>query len=120
MSQFDLDVTEARRGEHTEPVLTTDPPYLGPLVLVVALVAIVLICRWVFAPSHAVPRTPPEGADFGLLVPITVVRTVDDADMLRDLLREAGIRGTITDAPGGFAVLVFRDDAGRARELVRS
>ena len=115
-----LDVTEARRGEQTEPVLTTNPPWAGPVILVVALVAIVLLCRWVFAPNHAAPDAPQERGDFGLLVPITVVRTVDDAHMLRDLLRDAGIRGTVSDAPGGFAVLVFRDDAERARSLVRS
>jgi hypothetical protein len=101
-------------------VLTTNPPYAGPLILVVALVAIVLLCRWVFAPNHSATRASTERGDFGLLVPVTVVRTVDDAQMLRDLLRDAGIRGTITDAPGGFAVLVFRDDAEQARSLVRS
>ena len=101
-------------------MLTTNPPYLGPVILAVALVVVVLLCRWVFTPNHPAPRPPQEHGDFGLLVPITVVRTVDDAHMLRDLLRDAGIRGTVTDADGGFAVLVFRDDADRARELVRS
>ena len=101
-------------------MLTTDPRYLGPLVLAVALVAIVLICRWVFAPSHPERRTSEDRSDFGLLVPITVVRTVDDADMLRDLLRDAGIRGTVTESVDGYAVLVFREDAERARALVRA
>ena len=101
-------------------VLTTNPPYLGPVIFMVAFVAVLLICRWVFTPTHTTPRTPPAPADFGLLVPITVVRTIDDAHMLRDLLHDAGIRGTVTDALGGFAVLVFRDDADRAKQLVRS
>jgi hypothetical protein len=101
-------------------VLTSYPHYAGPAILAVALVTILLICRWVFTPNHAAPRAAPERGDFGLLVPITVVRTVDDAEMLRDLLRDAGIRGTVTDVPAGFAVLVFRDDADRARQLVRS
>jgi hypothetical protein len=101
-------------------VLTTDPGWLGPLMLAVAVAAVVLICRWVFTPNHPAPRPPAGPADFGLLVPIAVVRTVDDADMLRDLLRDAGIRGTVTDSAEGYAVLVFREDADRARELVRS
>ena len=101
-------------------MLTTDPGWLGPLMLAVAVAAVVLICRWVFTPNHPRPRPPADPADFGLLGPIAVVRTVDDADRLRDLLRDAGIRGTVTDSADGFAVLVFRDDAGRARELVRS
>jgi hypothetical protein len=101
-------------------VLSTYPHYAGPLILAAALVTVLLICRWVFAPHHPAPRAPELRGDFGLLVPITVVRTVDDAQMLRELLRDAGIRGTVADAPGGFAVLVFRDDAMRARELVRA
>jgi hypothetical protein len=101
-------------------VLTTYPHYAGPLILAAALITVLLICRWVFTPNHAAPRASTERGDFGLLVPITVVRTVDDAQMLRAVLLEAGIRGTVADAPGGFAVLVFRDDAMRARELVRS
>jgi hypothetical protein len=120
VSQIDLDVTEARRGEQTVAVLTTNPHYAGPVILVVALVVVVLICRWVFTPTHTTPRTEGDRGDFGLLVPVTVVRTVDDAVMLRDLLRDAGIRGTVTETPAGHAVLVFRDDAARARELVRS
>jgi hypothetical protein len=87
---------------------------------VVAFVAVLLISRWVITPTHTTPRTLPAPADFGLLVPITVDRTIDDAHMLRDLLHDAGIRGTVTDALGGFAVLVFRDDADRAKQLVRS
>lgn len=118
--QIDLDVTEARRQEQTDRVLTTNPQYAGPLIFAVALVVILLLCRWVFTPNHSAPRAPQERGDYGLLVPITVVRTVDDAQMLRDLLREAGIRGTIADADGGHAVLVFHDDAERAKQLVRS
>ena len=101
-------------------MLTSNPHYAGPVIFAVALVTILLLCRWVFTPNRPVPRPPVGAGDFGLLVPITVVRTVDDAQMLRDLLRDAGIRGTVTDADGGFAVLVFRDDAARAKQLVRS
>jgi hypothetical protein len=118
--QIGLDVTEARREEQTERVLTSYSHYAGPLILAAALVVILLLCRWVFAPNHSAPRPPHDRSDFGLLVPVAVVRTVDDAQMLRDLLRDAGIRGTVTDSADGFAVLVFRDDADRARALVRS
>ena len=72
---------------------------------------------------HAQPppaHRPDRPGDYGLLVPVTVVRTVDDAQMLRGLLREAGIRGTVAPVTDGFTVLVFSDDAVRARELVRS
>jgi hypothetical protein len=120
VSQIGLDVTEARRGEQTVAVLTSYPHYAGPLIFAVAFLAVLLLCRWVFTPNHPEPRVPKERGDYGLLMPITVVRTVDDAQMLRELLAEAGIRATVADADGGFAVLVFSDDVARARELVRS
>jgi hypothetical protein len=92
----------------------------GPVIAAVALVVIVLICRWVFTPNRPVPP-PVEGpVDYGLLVPVAVVRTREDALMLRSVLQSAGIKGTVADADGGFAVLVFTDDAKRARELVRT
>jgi hypothetical protein len=92
----------------------------GPLIAVLALGVIILICRWVFSVDRPAATGPVAKGDYGLLEPITVVRTLDDATMLRSVLRDAGIRGTVADAPGGFAVLVFRDDASRARDLVRS
>lgn len=100
-------------------MLTSNPHYAGPVIFAAALVVILLLCRWVFTPNRPAPRAEERG-DFGLLVPVTVVRTMDDARMLRELLHDAGIRGTIADAAGGFAVLVFADDAARARELVRA
>ena len=98
----------------------------GPLVAVLALGVIILICRWVFSTDHRDDRTARRlekarsHGDYGLLVPITRVRTADDADMLRAVLRDAGIRCTIAQEDDGLDVLVFRGDAGRARELVLS
>jgi hypothetical protein len=63
-------------------------------------------------------RTP---GDYGLLVPVTRVRTREDAELLRGVLRDAGIRGTVApEQDGRLAVLVFPADAYRARDLVRS
>jgi hypothetical protein len=90
-------------------------------VALAALGVIVLICRWVFSTDHRTPPAPPRPrADYGLLEPVTVVRTRDDANMLCDVLRGAGIRGTVTETEGAFAVLVFRSDVDAARDLVRS
>lgn len=96
---------------------------VGPLVAVAALGVIILMCRWVFAPpkrSVAPVVAPARGADYGLLVPVASVRTGADAEMLRSLLREAGIRCTVAADAEGADVLVFRADALRARDLVRS
>ena len=98
----------------------------GPAVTAAALAVIILLCRWVFSTDSRDERTARRrdlarsSGDFGLLVPVTRVRTTDDAQMLRGLLREAGIRCTVAEQEEGFEVLVFRADALRARELVRS
>ncbi len=102
---------------------------VGPLVAAGALAVIILICRWVFSTTHRDDRTARRLAkarargDYGLLVPITQVRTRDDAEMLRAVLQDAGIRCTLGEAVDDspeLAVLVFRGDAERARDLVSS
>lgn len=100
----------------------------GPLVISVALGVIILLCRWTFSTSHRDDRTARRlekarsRGDYGLLVPIARVRNDDDAELLRGVLREAGIRCTVADEDEdeGAALLVFRADALRARELVSS
>lgn len=99
----------------------------GPLVAMAALGLIVLLCRWVFSTSHRDVRVAQRrtgataSGDFGLLVPVATVRTPEDAEVLRGVLKQAGIRGTVAASPdGGLSLLVFRDDALRAKDLVRS
>lgn len=101
---------------------------IGPAMALVALAVIVLICRWVFSTSDRDDRTARRLAaarsrgDYGLLVPVATVRTPDDVALLQDVLAAAGIRCTVagTGESGELAVLVFRADALRARELVSS
>ena len=98
----------------------------GVLVAVLAMVVLVLLCRWVFSTSTREQRTAARLAkarsrgDYGLLVPVATVRTEEDAVLLRDVLRQAGIRGTVAEGEtdGERVVLVFRADADRARDLV--
>ncbi len=100
----------------------------GPIVAAAALAVIILICRWVFSTDHRDDRTvrrlekAKARGDYGLLVPVARVRTTDDAEMLREVLREAGIRCTVSedDDEDGTSLLVFRADALRARDLVSS
>jgi hypothetical protein len=72
------------------------------------------------------PRTRETAGDYGLLVAVATVTTRDDADMLREVLAANGIRATVAPAdPEGsgraaLRVLVFPDDAARARDLVAS
>jgi hypothetical protein len=104
---------------------------IGPAVAAAALLVIILICRWVFSTSDRDRRTAlrlerlQSQGDYGLLVPVATTRTPADAQMLRTVLAEAGIRCTVTPASedtgsGAQVVLVFRADAARAQGLVSS
>ncbi|MEU4212463.1 hypothetical protein AB0F13_21115 [Streptomyces sp. NPDC026206] len=65
---------------------------------------------------------------YGLLVPVARVATVTAADEVRRFLDTCGIRSTVAPcarrrrgrirSPWRLQVLVFADDAGRARRLV--
>lgn len=126
-----------RRGAHWGRPLAFGAAAIGtsysflvaPLVSLGGLAVILLLCRWVFSPPpHArrtAGRTSPaapasRSGDYGLLVPVATVRTSDDAQMLRAVLADAGIRCTLAADADGVDVLVFRQDALQARELVSS
>ena len=104
---------------------------VSPLVAAGALGVIMLMCRWVFSTTTRDERNARRLAlarsrgDYGLLVTVARVRTTADAQMLRGVLREAGVRCTVArdedaEGEGAVNVLVFRADAVRARELVGS
>jgi hypothetical protein len=65
----------------------------------------------------AVAAVPP-AEDFGLLAPVAVVDTEDEAAQVRDLLTAAGIRSTqnVTNS-GRLRVLVFAAELDRARRV---
>lgn len=103
---------------------------IGPMSALLALGVIVLLCRWVFSTKTRDQRTARRRAaaqasarsrgDYGLLVPVASAASAQEAEQLRAVLREAGLRCTVADGkqPGSSAVLVFRADAERARTLV--
>ena len=96
---------------------------VAPLIAMGALLVIILMCRWVFSTAdrdarRAAAAVQPQ--DYGLLVPIASVRAAADAEMLRTVLRHAGIRCTVSTSAGGAQLLVFASDASRARDLVSS
>lgn len=67
------------------------------------------------------PGPAPDGrsADFGLLQNVAVATSAGEANALRALLSDAGIRSTTADAGRGrVRVLVFAADVERARALV--
>ena len=98
----------------------------GMLVALVAMVLLVLLCRWVFSTGDREQRRRPaarEGPQPRRLRPARPGRHGGEpggAQQRRDVLTAAGIRCTVAEGlePGTLAVLVFRADADRARPLV--
>jgi hypothetical protein len=93
-----------------------------------------LVLRWTFSRDRRAtepwPAPPPaasatgsgsssgSSADFGLLAPVAVVDTADEAAQVRELLSAAGIRSTENvDEDGRHRVLVFSTELDRARRV---
>jgi hypothetical protein len=95
---------------------------LGPVVALSAMGVIAGICRWVFSTEERdgrrLEKVLSTRGDLGLLVPVATVRNRDDAEMLRDVLREAGVRASVSEDELELQVLVFAKDLERARQLV--
>ena len=97
---------------------------VGPAVVVLVLVLIGLFMRWAFSgpgsPEKRLPTRPPS-ADDGLLTQVAAFSRREPALALRAVLSDAGIRSTIrVPAPRRTEVLVFPEDAERARLLAAS
>ncbi|MGY1803470.1 hypothetical protein ACI78T_09320 [Blastococcus sp. SYSU D00922] len=96
-------------------------PLVGPAVAFAVLGLLALFMRWAFGTGYGrdrrrQPTTP--GADDGLLTPVATLTRRESALALRAVLSDAGIRSTVRyPAPHRADVLVFPEDAARARSL---
>jgi hypothetical protein len=88
---------------------------LGPGIALLAMGVLALFLRWAFSgPAHARRRGPRAE----LLTPVATVSRPETAEALRAALSDAGIRSTTrSPAPHRTDVLVFPEDADRARAL---
>jgi hypothetical protein len=77
------------------------------------------VLRWTFGGKGiSDPPEPGKPDDFGLLTPVAVLETAAEAQRLRALLTDAGIRATRTlGADGRHRVLVFSSELERARKV---
>ena len=92
---------------------------VGPTIAFVVLGLLALFMRWAFGTGSG--RSQPPSADDGLLTRIATLSQREAALALRAVLSDAGIRSTQrTRAPQRTDVLVFPDDAARARTLAAS
>ena len=93
----------------------------GPLIAVGAVLLLLAFTRWAFGTGYG--RTAPSdvGEDDGLLTRIATLSRKESALALRAVLSDAGIRSTARfPAPHRADVLVFAEDAPRARALALS
>jgi hypothetical protein len=89
---------------------------VGPVIAFVVVVLLGLFMRWAFGTGSS--RTPPSVPDDGLLTRVATLSHRESALALRAVLSDAGIRSTLrASAPDRTTILVFPEDAPRAREL---
>ena len=90
----------------------------GPLIAVVIVVLLGAFLRWAFGGGSRRSRRPEPPVDDGLLTRIATLSRRESALALRAVLSDAGIRSTLRwAAPDRTTILVFPEDASRAREL---
>jgi hypothetical protein len=95
---------------------------VGPIVVVAVLALLGLFMRWAFGTggSHR-PRPRPSVTDDGLLTKVATLSRHQSALALRAVLSDAGIRSTLrSPSADRTVVLVFPEDAARARALAAS
>jgi hypothetical protein len=95
----------------------------GPIVAMAVVGVLALILRWV------VPTRPPGATaarlearmrrDYGLLVPVATPQDETEAEFVRSTLARFGIRTTLARTHSGLRVLVFPEDAARARSVLQ-
>jgi hypothetical protein len=95
-------------------------PFSSNLVVALAVVGVLaLVLRWAYPRDRPPPAAFHSGEDYGLLTEIVSQATTPDGRRFLARLREAGVRATMTaDRNGGVRILVFPDDAERARRVV--
>jgi hypothetical protein len=93
---------------------------VGPVIAAVMIGLIALFLRWAFSSGEPAGRRG-DPAREGLLTPVATLTRRESALALRAVLSDAGIRSTLREpAPHRTDVLVFPEDAERARTLAMS
>jgi hypothetical protein len=96
-------------------------PLLGLLVSLGVVGVLVLLLRWTFSGGRSlVSRAVRTGApgEYGLLVSVAAPQDGSETLRLTRLLDEAGIRNTVVLTTHGPRVMVWPDDAARARGVL--
>lgn len=94
---------------------------VGPLMAFGVVGILVLLLRWTFRRgSSVVARQAQPGTedDYGLMVPVASPPTYVEGEILRRTLEDARIRAQLAQTLDGPRLMVWPEDADRARELV--
>ncbi|WP_104431281.1 DUF2007 domain-containing protein [Kineococcus xinjiangensis] len=94
----------------------------GPVVALAVVAVLALLLRWGFSSgSSLVQRRPSRGreGEYGLLEVVAAPPGPAEAEVLRGRLEDAGIRATLVPTTDGPRLMVFPEDAPRARQLLR-
>jgi hypothetical protein len=92
---------------------------VGPMIAFLVLALLALFMRWAFGTGSGREQPPP--TDDGLLTRVATLSRREAALALRAVLSDAGIRSTVRFPTAHRAdVLVFPEDADRARQLAAS
>ena len=90
----------------------------GPLLVGVAVAALVLALRWAYGSARTIPPKK-ASQDFGLLRAVATIDDPDQASALRGMLADSGIRSTISRTDEGRTiVLVFAADIDSAHQVL--
>ncbi|WGW10481.1 hypothetical protein LWF01_10000 [Saxibacter everestensis] len=104
-----------------ESDVLTLPVAFEPLGALLLLGAAILLLRWTFSGGKSLIAKPPRSGkpdDYGLLTPICDPDTADEARQAQHALARAGIVATVTNTTEGTRVMVFAEDAQRARDVL--
>ena len=83
---------------------------------------LVLLLRWTFRRGHSLVAAPPRRGgerDYGLLEPVAEPATFVEAELIRVMLQEHGVRATLAPTTDGPRVLVFAEEARAARVVLK-
>ena len=104
------------------PVQYTSASFLvGPLIAFGVVGIFVLLLRWTYRRGGSVVARPGRSGradDYGALVAIASPATYAEGEIVRRTLEDAGVRANLASTLDGPLVLVFPEDADRARAIL--
>ena len=87
-----------------------------------ALIFLMLMLKWAFARGKSVVERPSrigDESDYGMLVPVATPKNHIEGQILKEKLKESGIRANLVQTKSGPRLMVSRQDESIARDLLK-